>query len=289
MEDTSGRQIARNKGAPDQLTADQLTADQVAVDQVAVTGASSGLGRALALACARPGATLHLAARDAARLAETAAACRARGAGVRETLLDVRDGAACAAWIDGMPAIGLLIANAGISGGTGGVAEPAGQVRAIFETNVTGVLNTALPAMERMAGQPPGADGVRGRVAVIASVAAFFAAPGAAAYCASKSAVQRWAEATDATERHRGIRLHAVCPGYIRTPMTAVNRFPMPLMLEPEEAARRTLAGIAAGRTRIAYPWPTYAMAQLAGALPLRLQALLASRVPSKPVTQPEG
>ncbi|WP_456316939.1 SDR family NAD(P)-dependent oxidoreductase [Teichococcus aestuarii] len=253
--------------------------------QIALTGASSGLGRALALACAAPGATLHLAARDAGRLAETAAACRAAGATVRETVLDVRDAAACAAWVGAMPEIDLLIANAGISGGTGGGSEPAEQIRAIFETNVTGVLNTALPAMARMAAQPPGADGVRGRVAVIASVAAFFAAPGAAAYCASKSAVQRWAEATDATERARGIRLHAVCPGYIRTPMTAVNRFPMPFMLEPEAAARRTLAGIAAGRTRIAYPWPTYALARLAGALPLRVQALLASRVPAKPVT----
>jgi short-subunit dehydrogenase len=253
--------------------------------RVAITGASSGLGQALALACARPGATLQLAARSAERLAGVAAACRAAGAEVTETLLDVRDAAAAGEWIAAMPGLDLLIANAGVSGGTGGGSEPAAQIRAIFDTNVTGVLNTALPAMAAMAAQPPGPDGLRGRIAVIASVAAFVAAPGAAAYCASKAAVQRWAEATDATERHRGIRLHAVCPGYIRTPLTAVNDFPMPLMMEPEEAARRSLAGIAAGHTRIAYPWPTYAMARLAGALPLSLRAAIAARLPAKRVT----
>ena len=104
-------------------------------------------------------------------------------------------------------------------------SPPAGP-RAVFETNVTGVLNTALPAIEAMAEQAPAPDGLRGRIAVIASVAAFVAAPGAPAYCASKAAVQRWAEALDASERRRGIRLHAVCPGYIRTPMTA--RTPSP-------------------------------------------------------------
>ncbi|MXP63728.1 SDR family NAD(P)-dependent oxidoreductase [Roseomonas sp. M0104] len=254
--------------------------------QIAITGASSGLGRALALACARPGVTLHLAARNAARLAEAAATCQALGAATTETCLDVRDAATAEGWIAGIPHLDLLIANAGISGGTGGATEPAGQIRAIFETNVTGVLNTALPAMERMAAQPAGADGVRGRVAVVASVAAFVAAPGAAAYCASKAAVQRWAEAADATERHRGIRLHAVCPGYVRTPMTAVNEFPMPFLMDAEEAARRTLAGIAAGRTRVAFPWPTYMMARLAGALPIGLRAALAARLPAKHVTE---
>jgi len=179
-----------------------------------------------------------------------------------------------------------VIANAGVSGGTGGAAtEPASQARAIFETNLAGVLNTALPAIAAMAAQPPGPDGVRGRVAVIASVAAFVAAPGAPAYCASKAAVQRWAEALDATERRRGIRLHAVCPGYVRTPMTAGNRFPMPFLMDADAAARRTLRGIAAGRVRIAYPWPAYALARIAGALPPGLRNALFGRLPAKDAT----
>jgi len=124
---------------------------------------------------------------------------------------------------------------------------------------------------------------VRGRVAVVASIAAFVAMPGAPAYCASKAAVQRWAEATDATERGRGIRLHAVCPGYIRTPMTARNPFPMPLLMEPEDAARRILRGIGQGKLRIVFPWPLYFGARLAGALPPAWRNRLFSRLPAKP------
>jgi short-subunit dehydrogenase len=251
---------------------------------VLVTGASSGLGRALAEACAAPGVVLHLSGRDAARLGEAAEACRARGAEVREAVLDVTDAAAMAGWIGAAGRLDLVIANAGISGGTGTATEPADQARAIFATNVTGVLNTALPAIEAMAAQPPGADGVRGRVAVVASLAAFVAAPGAPAYCAAKSAVQRWAEALDATERRRGIRLHAVCPGYVRTPMTARNPFPMPFLMDAEDAARRTLGGIAKGRVRVAYPLPLYLMSRLAGALPPGLRNALFTRLPAKPV-----
>ena len=250
---------------------------------VLVTGASSGLGRALAEACAAPGVVVHLSGRDAARLDGVAAACAARGATVRPRVADVRYAAAMAGWIGGAGRLDLVIANAGISGGTGTRTEPPAQARAIFETNVTGVLNTALPAIEAMARQAPGPDDLRGRIAVIASIAAFVAAPGALAYCASKAAVQRWAEALDATERRRGIRLHAVCPGYIRTPMTARNAFPMPGLMDADRAAALTLRGIARGRVRVAYPRRLYWAAKLVGALPPGPRAALFSRLPAKP------
>ena len=247
-----------------------------------ITGASSGLGAALALRCARPGEVLHLSGRDAARLGAVAETCRARGATVREAVLDVTDAAAMEAWIAAAGELRLVIANAGISAGTGAAVEPAAQVRAIFETNVSGVLNTVLPAVAAMAGQAAGPDGVRGRVAVISSIAAFVAAPGAPAYCASKAAVQRWAEAMDSSERRRGIRVHAICPGYVRTPMTARNAFPMPFLLEPDEAARRTLVGIGRGQVRVAFPWPLYAGARFAGALPPSWQRALLGWAPAK-------
>lgn len=250
---------------------------------VMITGATGGLGRALAEACAAPGVTLHLSGRDEARLDAVVAACVARGAAVSPKVLDVTDQAAMADWVAGAGRLDLVIANAGVSGGTGGQTEPADQVQRIFATNLGGVLNTALPALAVMAGQAPDAAGVRGRIAVIASIAAFVAAPGAPAYCASKSAVQRWAEALDASERARGIRLHAVCPGYIRTAMTARNPFPMPLLMTPEVAAARTLAGIAAGRVRVVYPWPLYAAARLVGALPPTWRNRLMGVVPAKP------
>jgi len=253
---------------------------------VLITGASSGLGAALALECAKPGATLHLSARDASRLEGVAAACRAKGALVHPMGIDVRDAPAMAEWIGGAGRLDLVIANAGIGAGTGDGFERTADARAVFDTNVTGVLNTALPAIDVMAAQAPGADGLRGRIAVIASIAAFAAGPSAPAYGASKSAVQRWAEARDATERKRGIRLHAICPGFIRTPMTARNDFPMPWLMEPEQAARRTLAGIRAGHLRVAYPRRLYTLARIMGAFsPAWQNRLLGAAPPKKPGT----
>ncbi|MFT8244033.1 SDR family NAD(P)-dependent oxidoreductase [Roseomonas sp. BN140053] len=245
---------------------------------VAITGASSGFGAALARELAAPGRVLHLSGRDATRLAGAAEACRAAGAEVREACFDVRDAAACEAWVAAAGPLALLIANAGVSAGSGGAVEPADQARDIFAVNLTGALNTALPALAAMRLQPPGPDGVRGRIAVVASVAAFVAAPGAPAYCASKAALQRWAEATDATARRGGVRLHALCPGYISTPMTAGNDFPMPGLMTPEDAARRALAGLARGKPRVAFPLPLYLAARLAGALPPRWLSVLPSK-----------
>ena len=249
---------------------------------ILITGASAGLGAALALESAAPGVVLHLSARDASRLAGTVAACEARGASVHPVGLDVRDQAGMAGWIAGLGRLDLVIANAGIGAGTGDGFEDPQTARDVFDTNVTGVLNTALPAITSMAAQAPHADGLRGRVAVIASLAAFVAGPTAPAYCASKAAVQRWAEARDATERKRGIRLHAICPGFIRTAITDRNAFPMPGLMEPAQAARLTLAGIRAGRLRVVYPWPVYAMSRVTGALPPAWRNAMMMRVEPK-------
>jgi short-subunit dehydrogenase len=252
-------------------------------NNVLITGASSGLGDALARACAAPGVTLHISGRDAARLEATAQACRDLGAAVLPRVIDVRHADIMADWITQAGRLDLVIANAGIGTGTGDGTENAAAARHVFETNINGVLNTALPAIDIMARQEPAEDGWRGHVAVIASIAAFVAGPSAPAYCASKAAVQRWAEARDHSERKRGIRMHAVCPGFVRTPMTAVNPFPMPWLMTPEAAARRTLEGIAAGKLRIAYPRRLYAIARVVGALPPLWRAALLGRTPPKP------
>ncbi len=250
---------------------------------VLITGASSGLGAALARECAAPGVTLHLSGRDMERLGGVVDAARARGASVRPVVIDVRDAETMAEWIQGAGRLDLVICNAGIGAGTGDAWESAEAARRVFDTNVTGVLNTALPAIEVMATQDPARDGWRGHVAVVASLAAFVAGPSAPAYAASKSAVQRWAEARDATERKRGIRMHSICPGFVRTPMTADNPFPMPLLMDADEAARRTMAGLAVGRLRIAYPRRIYWLARAVGGLPPGLLNRLLGATPPKP------
>jgi NAD(P)-dependent dehydrogenase (short-subunit alcohol dehydrogenase family) len=243
---------------------------------VMITGASSGLGTALALACAQPGTTLHLGGRDAARLEQTAIACRARGAVVLTREGDVRDAASMADWIAGCGRLDLVLANAGLSAGTGdGEVETAAQTRAVFGVNLDGVLNTVLPTLEVMAGQAPDAQGCRGRIAVIASIAAFVPAPGAPAYCAAKAAVDAWTVATAHIAARRGIRMHSVCPGYIRTPMTSRNRFPMPGLMDADIAAARVLAGIRAGRRRHVFPVWLGLAARLVGLLPPRVTAAL--------------
>lgn len=236
---------------------------------ILITGASSGIGEALARALATEGSTLHLSGRDPVRLDMVAAACRASGAQVEPVLLDVRDAAAMEAWVKGTGKLDVVIANAGISAGTGvaGVERP-GQTRAIFATNLDGAFNTLLPAIELMSAQPPGVDGVRGRIAVIASVAALIATFAAPAYGASKAAVDRWVVASAPGLRRDGIVLTSVCPGYIRTPMTARNRFPMPGLMDAERAARIILRGIAAGRVRVTFPWWMGLAARIGDLLP---------------------
>jgi NAD(P)-dependent dehydrogenase (short-subunit alcohol dehydrogenase family) len=250
---------------------------------VLITGASSGMGRALAEACAAPGVTLQLGGRDAARLESVAQACRARGATAVARVSDVTDAAAMAAWIAEAGQLDLVIANAGIGAGIDdGAPEPPAQVRAVFAANLDGALNTALPAMAAMRRQPAGPGGVRGRIAVVASIAGFVAAPGAPSYCASKAAADAWTVATAPAARAHGVWLTSVCPGYIRTPMTAGNRFPMPGLMDAERAAGIILRGIAAGRTRVAFPWWMAATAQLAGLLPPRLVGMLFALSPGK-------
>ncbi|MDB5985587.1 MAG: short-chain dehydrogenase/reductase [Nevskia sp.] len=227
---------------------------------ILITGASSGIGRGLAIAYSAPGVVLHLCGRNIQRLEATAEACRARGAEVHLRIIDVTDAEGMRAWIGALGALDLVFANAGISAGTsggrdGGTRERTRQVRAIFATNVDGVINTVLPAMDLMETQPSAGDGVRGHIVAIASVAAFLAYPGTPTYCASKVAVDFWTTASAPSARARGIVLSSVCPGFVRTAMTAANTFKMPGLMDTERAVAIIQRGVRARKRRIVFPW----------------------------------
>lgn len=246
---------------------------------ILITGASGGIGAALALDYAAPGKVLFLQGRDAARLEALAGACRQKGAAVETALLDVRDRDGMAGWIaacDADAPLDLVVANAGISGGTGGGGEADDQARRIFDVNVTGVMNTVQPALAAMA--PRG----RGQVALMASMAAFRGFPGAPAYCATKACVRIWGEALRAQWRGRGIAVNVICPGFVRSGITDANRFRMPFFMEADRAARIIRRGLAANRGRIAFPWQTYLVARLVAALPGWLMDPLLARLPAK-------
>jgi short-subunit dehydrogenase len=246
---------------------------------VAITGASSGIGAALAEAFAAPGVFLALSGRDRGRLDAVAERCRRAGADVTISVLEVTDRAAMTAWItdlDSAHPFDLVVANAGISGGTGGRGENEEQTRAIFDVNVTGVLNTVWPAIAAMRKRG------RGHIAIMSSIAGFRGMPGAPAYSASKAAIKAYGEALRGWLAAEGVRVSVICPGYVESRMTAGNAFPMPFLMSAGRAARIIKRGIERNRARIAFPWPTAAAAWLLGLLPPAWTDPLLTRLPKK-------
>lgn len=250
---------------------------------ILITGASSGIGEALALEYATEGVTVILVGRDLDRLDSVAAQCRDFGAEVRLATIDVTEGKFFSQWLEGVDSttpIDLVIANAGISGGTSGGGEPDEQVRRIFAVNVDGVLNTVHPLIARMT------ERRRGQIALMSSLAAFRGFPGAPAYCASKAAVRSYGESLRGALAPDGIEVSVICPGFIRTRMTEVNGFKMPFLMEAGRAARIVKRGLARNKARIAFPFPTYFAAWLIGALAPTLTDPWLRRTPKKPALE---
>ncbi len=231
---------------------------------VLITGASSGVGAALARQYAAAGGHLALGGRDPERLGAVVADCRAAGAATIHECVDVTDRDAMTRWIQAaevaMP-LDLVIANAGISGADAG-ASPAERARRIFEVNVVGTLNTIEPALEPMLARG------RGQIALMSSLGSFRGMPTAPAYCASKAAVRSYGEGLRGRLARHGIAVSVICPGFVRTPLTEANPFPTPLIMEPERAARIIRRGLERRRARIAFPLPLYLATRLLAALP---------------------
>lgn len=250
---------------------------------VVITGASSGIGEALALAYAAPGVALGLTGRDAARLQSVAEQCRARGAQVLAGVVDAADRVAMAGWFTAFDAahpVDLVIANAGISAGTGMEGETEAQARRIFAVNLDGVLNTVYPAIAAMRGRR------RGQIALMSSLAGFRGLPGAPAYCAGKAAVRVLGESLRGELAGQGIRVSVICPGWVKSRMTADNPFPMPFLMEADAAAAVIRRDLARDKGRIAFPWPMVAAVWLLSVLPAGLADRLVALLPRKPAVR---
>lgn len=250
---------------------------------ILITGASSGIGEALALYYAAHGITLFLSGRNSQRLEAVVRACRAKGAVAEGRIIDVADRHAMREWVlglDSRQALDLVIANAGISGGTGGGGEDEEQVRAIFEINVTGVLNTILPLLPRMQGRG------RGHIAIIASMAGFFGWPGAPAYSASKAAVRVYGEALCGQLAGSGVDVSVICPGFVESRMTAVNNYPMPFLMTVDKAAAIIASGLARKKARIAFPLQARLIIWILSLLPHGALCLILKNTPQKPSRQ---
>jgi short-subunit dehydrogenase len=246
---------------------------------VFLTGASSGIGAALARHYAAQGATLGLAARRETELKALAASLPGEH---HVYALDVADAGALIAAAEhfiaraGVPDI--VIANAGVSVGTlTSEREDLPAFRKVFETNVLGMVHTFHPFLDAM--KQAGC----GRLVGIASVAGIRGMPGAGAYSASKAATISYLESLRVELRATGVRVVTIAPGYIETPMTAVNPYRMPFLLPVDKAASRFAQAIAADTSYLVVPWQMAIVAKLMRLLPNRLFDALASRAGRKP------
>ena len=251
---------------------------------ILITGASSGIGKALAEAYAAPGISLALSGRDQSRLDKVALNCQQSGAEVNVRVIDVAERAAMVQWIDETDSarpLDLVIANAGISAGSGGTGENEEQARNIFSINMAGVLNTLWPAINLMRRRH------QGQLAIISSLVAFRGLPGAPAYSASKAAVLAYGDGLRGMLHDDGIAVSVVCPGFVESRITDANDFPMPFLMSAEKAAGIIRNGLARRKARIVFPKLMHWTIRLLAMLPVALTDPVLRRAPRKIKSSP--
>jgi short-subunit dehydrogenase len=240
---------------------------------IVITGASSGIGEAVALDYAVPGAALALTGRDTERLDAVAAACRAKGATVVAETVDVVDRARLAAFLtsfDDAHPVDLILANAGVSiDKDNSSLHDFSIIRKTFEVNVDGVLNTVEPLLERMRARR------YGQIGIVSSLASFIGLPYSASYNGSKAAVRVWGESIRYVLKKDDIGVSVICPGFVVSRITANAPFPMPFMMSAARASAIIRVGLARNKPRIAFPFGTKAGVWLGGVLPGGLTARL--------------
>lgn len=247
--------------------------------KVFITGASSGIGMALAEQYARQGATLGLVARRVAALDTFAQ--RFPELSIAIYSADVRDDAAVARaasqfiGVHGLPDI--VIANAGISKGVATGHGDLETFREVMDVNYFGMAATFEPFAKLMSEER------HGTLVGIASVAGVRGLPGSAAYSASKAAALAYLESLRVEMRPFGVAVVTIAPGYVRTPMTAHNPYPMPFLMDAERFAEKAAGAIARKARFAVFPWPMRIVATLLGWLPRWLYDRLFEKAPRKP------
>lgn len=222
---------------------------------VLITGATGGIGGALAEVYAEAGRTLILQGRNAVRLQELAMLCEERGARVLTQVLDLRDVAALQAWLASLCAqesLDLVIVNAGVNTNIGpqGAGERWQDVQALFEVNLLAAVATVdavLPAMRARG---------NGQIALLSSLAAYYGLPVTPSYSASKAALKAYGEAIRGWLAEQGVRVSVVMPGYVESRMCREMPGPKPFLWSAERAARHIRRGLQDDRARISFPFP---------------------------------
>ncbi|MEP7327655.1 MAG: SDR family oxidoreductase [Betaproteobacteria bacterium] len=233
--------------------------------RVFLTGATSGIGEALARQYAGLGATLGLVARRAHELERVAATLQPAEVAIYPA--DVRDASAmAAAAADFCARFGtpdIVIANAGVSRGTlTEIPDDLPAFQAVFDTNVMGVINTFAPFAATMRHER------HGTLVGVASVAGFRGLPGAGAYSASKAALITYLESLRIEFHDSGVAVVTICPGFVATPLTARNPYRMMFILQPDRAAQLMARAIARQQKFYVMPWQVAWIGRLLRVLP---------------------
>ncbi len=238
---------------------------------IVITGASSGIGAALARVYGASGRKLSLIGRDCRRLEAVASDARARGGDVDIYVSDVTDPDAIERVLttcDLLQPVDLLIASAGI-GGRASLApdggEPSNVARQILTTNTLGVINTVTPLLPRFIARK------RGQIAIVSSLAGLVSLPACPAYCASKAATRAYGAALRGLMAPSGVAVAVICPGFVDTPMSASLPFRPPFLWTADRAARHVARALARGQREILFPWPLAVAVRMLSILPTAL------------------
>ncbi|HIJ62633.1 MAG TPA: SDR family NAD(P)-dependent oxidoreductase [Rhodospirillaceae bacterium] len=229
-------------------------------ERIWITGAGSGIGEALAIAIAGRGASVIASGRRAAPLK----ALEQRHPAISALPLDVTDAEAVTRAVAGMGRVDTAILCAGTYLPTPGQSFDAATVRGLMETNLMGTVHCVAALLPGMLARRAG------RLVLVASVAGYRGLPTAAGYSASKAAVIALAESLKTDLEGSGLRVNLVNPGFVDTPLTRQNSFPMPDLISAEAAAATILRGLAGRRFEIAFPARFAAVMKLLRLLPDR-------------------
>ncbi|RMF38613.1 MAG: SDR family NAD(P)-dependent oxidoreductase [Alphaproteobacteria bacterium] len=258
-----------------------------AARNIVLTGASAGIGAALAAELAGPGRHFLLIGRDAGRLAATAEALRARGAGADTAAMSVTDREGMESVLRGFDAarpVDLVIANAGVAGGRDPATglEPPGQSRRIVEVNLCGVFNTVEPLLPAMMARG------RGHVVLISSLAGLRPQGDEPSYSASKAGVRGWGIAMRGWLRAHGVAVTVICPGFVTTEMSARYQGPKPFEWDVARAARRIARAIRKRKAEYAFPWQMMLLIRLDPFVPAWLSDRIERRLAAEIRPDPE-
>ncbi len=246
---------------------------------ILITGASSGIGKALAETYAKPGTTLFLCGRNINRLNQVAKSCEAKGATVHTFAFDIGERSVAESALynaNQLCKLDLIIANAGVSGGVLGMPENDIGTLNIFQTNIGGVLNTVLPAIHILK-QNKG-----GQIAIMSSLSAYRGMSSCPAYSASKACVKAWGEGLRGFLKPHNIHVNVICPGFIETPLTDKNKFYMPFIMKADKAAHIIKRRLSQNKPIIAFPGIMVFGAWIGGVLPASIILPVMGMFPKK-------